>query len=56
MTPASIKALRLSRGETQANFAHTVGTTVTTVNRWENGASKPSPIFVRIMLALPPKL
>jgi len=49
MTPEEIKALRLSRGESQFEFAHVVGTTTTTINRWENDRSKPSKVFIRIM-------
>jgi DNA-binding transcriptional regulator YiaG len=52
MTPEAIKALRISRRETQAQFATTVGTTVTTVNRWENGVSEPSPVFDGILKSL----
>jgi DNA-binding transcriptional regulator YiaG len=52
MTPTQIKSLRLSRHETQAQFAKTIGTTVTTVARWETGKSKPMPFFVQKMREL----
>ncbi len=34
--------LRYRLGMTQEEFAHAIGVTVTTVNRWENGHRKPS--------------
>lgn len=36
--------LRLLAGLTQEQFAPTLGVTYTTINRWENGRSKPSPL------------
>jgi DNA-binding transcriptional regulator YiaG len=39
-----IHDLRLAFGLTQEQFAATVGVTYTTINRWENGRSKPSPL------------
>jgi putative transcriptional regulator len=39
-----IRKLRLSTGLTQEQFAHTLGVTYSTLNRWENGRSKPSPL------------
>jgi putative transcriptional regulator len=41
-TPDTIKALRVSLGLTQEDFAHEVGVTCPTVNRWERGHAKPS--------------
>jgi len=52
MTPQKIKMFRLSRGETQAEFARSVGTTVTTVSRWETGKSAPLPIYIEVMWRL----
>jgi len=49
MTKEDVFKLRISRHETQAQFAQAVGTTVTTISRWENGHGKPSPIFTRIL-------
>jgi len=37
-----IRALRQTLGMTQEEFAHAVGATVSTVNRWENAYSKPN--------------
>jgi len=39
-----IKELRSRLGLTQEQFAAKVGVTFSTVNRWENGKSKPSPL------------
>jgi putative transcriptional regulator len=39
-----IHDLRLAFGLTQEQFAATLGVTYTTINRWENGRSKPSPL------------
>ncbi|MBD2730265.1 helix-turn-helix transcriptional regulator [Nostoc sp. FACHB-892] len=39
-----IRDLRLAFGLTQEQFAATLGVTFTTINRWENGRSKPSPL------------
>jgi len=39
-----IRDLRLLAGLTQEQFAATLGVTYTTINRWENGRSKPSPL------------
>lgn len=39
-----IHELRLSIGLTQEQFAAELGVTYSTVNRWEGGRSKPSPM------------
>lgn len=39
-----IRELRLSTGLTQEQFAAHIGVTYPTINRWENGRSKPSPM------------
>lgn len=39
-----IRELRLLTGLTQEQFATTLGVTYPTINRWENGRSKPSPL------------
>jgi putative transcriptional regulator len=41
-TRASIRELRRNMRMTQEELAHTLGITVATVNRWENGHAKPS--------------
>ena len=42
-----IKSLRTRLGLTQEQFAAKVGVTWSTVNRWENGRGKPSPLAMR---------
>ncbi len=39
-----IRKLRAAFGLTQEQFAAKVGVTYSTVNRWENGKGKPSPL------------
>ncbi|RCJ20247.1 XRE family transcriptional regulator [Nostoc sp. ATCC 43529] len=39
-----IRELRLLTGLTQEQFAAALGVTYPTINRWENGRSKPSPL------------
>jgi DNA-binding transcriptional regulator YiaG len=41
-TGTLIRELRLRLKMTQEEFAHSLGITVSTVNRWENGHSEPS--------------
>ncbi len=43
----SIRELRRNLRMTQEEFAHTLGITVATVNRWENGHAKPSKLARR---------
>jgi len=47
MTPEEIQQIRLSMGVTQERFAALLGTTLTTVNRWENGRFKPSRLYIK---------
>lgn len=42
-----IRELRAKLGLTQEQFAAEVGVTWSTVNRWENGRGKPSPLAMR---------
>ena len=42
-----IKELRSKLGLTQEQFAAKVGVTFSTVNRWENGKGRPSPLAMR---------
>ena len=37
-----VRGIRERAGMTQEEFAHALGITVSTVNRWENGHSEPS--------------
>ena len=41
---ALVRALRQRLGLTQEQFAHHLGVTFASVNRWENGQVKPSPL------------
>ena len=43
----TIRSLRAKFGLTQEQFAAKVGVTWSTVNRWENGRGKPSPLAMR---------
>lgn len=42
-----IKELRSKLGLAQEQFATKIGVTFSTVNRWENGKGKPSPLAMR---------
>jgi transcriptional regulator with XRE-family HTH domain len=42
-----IRRLRGALGLTQEQFAAKIGVTFSTVNRWENGKGKPSPLAMR---------
>jgi putative transcriptional regulator len=42
-----IRELRRNLRMTQEEFAHTLGITVATVNRWENGHARPSKLARR---------
>lgn len=44
-----IVALRHSLNMTQEEFAHAIGVTVSTVNRWENGHVEPSRLARKAM-------
>jgi len=44
-----IRQLRRNLRMTQEEFAHTLGITVATVNRWENGHAKPSKLARRAL-------
>ncbi|HLK09760.1 MAG TPA: helix-turn-helix domain-containing protein [Candidatus Binatia bacterium] len=44
---AVIKALRERLGLSQEDFAHAVGVTTSTVNRWEKGWSRPTKLAAR---------
>jgi transcriptional regulator with XRE-family HTH domain len=39
-----IRKLRTALGLTQEQFAAKIGVTFSTINRWENGKGKPSPL------------
>jgi DNA-binding transcriptional regulator YiaG len=50
MEPEKIIEMRKSLGLSQESFAHRVGVSWVTVNRWENGYQKPSPLAVEKIL------
>ena len=52
MDGSEIRALRKQLDLTQEEFAHEIGVTFATVNRWENGKSKPSRLALKILAAL----
>ena len=56
MSGRHIYELRQRLAITQEEFAHLIGVTVSTVNRWENGHNTPSRLARRVMheLASPP--
>ena len=45
--PKIVKKLRTTQGLTQEQFAAKIGVTFSTVNRWENGKGKPSPLAMK---------
>lgn len=50
MTREEIFDLRTTLGMTQSQFAKLVGVSFATVNRWENGHVKPSPLAENVLL------
>ena len=56
MDPKRIQEIRRRLRVTQEDFAHMVGVTFSTVNRWENGKSKPNRIAQRILAGLEKKV
>ena len=47
-----VKSLREAMGLTQEQLAAKIGVTVSTVNRWEKGRSKPQPLAMKQINAL----
>ena len=45
--PRLIRELRDRTGLTQEKFAAKLGVTFPTINRWENGRAKPSPLAIQ---------
>ena len=43
----TVRELRKALGLTQEQFAAKVGVSFSTVNRWENGKGKPSPLAMK---------
>ncbi len=51
-----IRELRLNLNMTQENFAHEIGVTFATVNRWENGRTQPNKVAQKVLKQLERKL
>lgn len=51
MSPEEIRTIRKALGMTQEQFAHAIGVTCGTVNRWEKGI-KPSKLAIEKMKSL----
>ena len=51
MDGAEIRTLRKQLGLTQEEFAHEIGVTFATVNRWENKKSEPSRLALKMLAA-----
>jgi len=45
--PRFVRELRQRTGLTQEKFAAKLGVTFPTINRWENGRAKPSPLAMQ---------
>jgi putative transcriptional regulator len=50
--PRLVRELRERTGLTQEKFAAKLGVTFPTINRWENGRAKPSPLAMKQILEL----
>lgn len=48
-TPEQIKKLRLKNGASQAVFAAYLNTTVSTIQKWEQGKKKPSGLSLKLL-------
>jgi putative transcriptional regulator len=53
---ARIRRLREDLNMTQENFAHEIGVTFATVNRWENGRTTPNKVAQKVLMLLEKKL
>ena len=49
---AMIREVRGRLGLTQEKFAARLGVTLPTINRWENGRTKPSPLAIQTLREL----
>ena len=56
MDGVEIRRLRKQLALTQEEFAHEIGVTFATVNRWENKKSAPSRLALKILAALNEKV
>jgi transcriptional regulator with XRE-family HTH domain len=50
--PRLVRELRERTGLTQEKFAAKLGVTFPTINRWENGRARPSPLAIEKIEAL----
>ena len=50
--PQLVRELRARTGLTQEKFAAKLGVTFPTINRWENGRARPSPLAMEKIEAL----
>ena len=50
-----IRRLRQNMHMTQENFAHEIGVTFATVNRWENGRTTPNKVAQKVLMLLAKK-
>lgn len=55
MQAKDVRALRESLGLTQEKFARLLNVTTTSINRWENGVAKPSPMAMEKIEAVKEK-
>ena len=51
-----IRQLRQNLNMTQENFAHEIGVTFATVNRWENGRTTPNKVAQKVLKIMEKKL
>ena len=51
-----IRRLRQELNMTQETFAHEIGVTFATVNRWENGRTTPNKVAQKVLMLLEKKL
>jgi DNA-binding transcriptional regulator YiaG len=49
MKKDEIKKLRRALKLTQEQFAHLIGATFSTINRWENGRSSPRGLYIKAL-------
>ena len=52
MNADDIKKLRHKLGLTQEQLAHKIGVAFTSISRWENGRTKPSPLAQYALMRL----
>ena len=56
MSPTTIRKIRLNLRMTQVQFAQAVGAGRVSVSLWENGKSKPRPVYLRQIEAMRDKI